>query len=194
MAGMLLFFESILMPLYSLDDKHKLSYNNCSDYVSIRGETNINQFNFIYIRSDFSIVNSDNLGQFKIEIPVKDFVPSNPFMYKDFLDLLKADEYPFINISIPREQFDIIGPEYNAVVPVVNITIAGITRSYKLNCSIEKCSEGVLIIGSEALRLSDFQLNRVERLGGLVKLRDEINVSFGFIVNFTVSNQISSQR
>jgi hypothetical protein len=194
MAGMLLFLESILMPLYSSDDKRKLSYNSCSDFVYISGQTNINQFNFFYSGTGIPMVDSAFNGQLKIEIPVKDFVPSGPYMYNDFLVLLKASEYPFINISISRDQLDFTGNEFNYFIPRVNITIAGITRTYNLNCSVRKCSGGLLLMGNEDLKLSDFQLERMERLGGLIKLRDEISVSFGFIVNFTENNKISSQR
>jgi len=194
MAGMLLFLESILMPLYSSDDKRKLSYNSCSDYVYISGQTNINRFNFYYSGTAFPVVDSSINGQLKIEIPVKDFVPSGPYMYNDFLVLLKAKEYPFINITISRDQLEFTGSEYDYFIPKVNITIAGITRTYKLNCSVRRCAAGLLLMGSEDLKLSDFQLERMERLGGLIKLRDEISVSFGFIVNFTENNQISSQR
>jgi len=193
MAGMLLFSESVLMPLYSMDGNHRLNHSNCSDFVLISGTTNVNQFDFLYKRSGLTFADSD-YGQLEIEIPVRDFVPSNPFMYHDFLSLLRADEYPSISISIPQNQMDFISPDNESMKPDVYITIAGITRTFKLNCSLEKCSAGVLIKGSEEIKLSDFNLKKVERLGGLVKLHDEINVSFGFIVNFTAINQVSSQR
>ena len=193
MAGMLLLFESILTPLYSMDGNHKRDNRNCPDFVLISGTTNVNQFDFFYNRSGLSFANS-NYGQLEIEIPVRDFVPSNPFMYHDFLSLLRADEYPSINISIPQSLMDFASPDNESLKPDVNITIAGITRTFKLNCSVEKCSAGVLVKGSEEIKLSDFNLKKVERFGGLVKLHDEINVSFGFIVNFTAINQVSSQR
>jgi|WetSurMetagenome_2_1015567.scaffolds.fasta_scaffold00198_20 hypothetical protein len=193
MAGMFFLLESIPMPLYSLDGSHKLSHTNCTDYVFISGATNVNQFNFLYSRPNMSAENT-HFEQFDIDIPVKDFVPSNPFMYNDFLSLLRADEYPVISISIPQGQLDSDNTGFDAINPDVNITIAGITRTYKLNCSVERCSGGLLIAGSQALKLSDFNLKRVERLGGLIKLHDEIDVSFGFIVNFTAMNQISSQK
>jgi hypothetical protein len=194
MAGMLLFSESILMPLYSSDDKREPGYNSCSDFVYISGQTNINHFNFFYGGSGLPIIDSAINGQLNIVIPVKDFVPSGPYMYNDFLVLLKENEYPFINISISKDQLDFTGHEFDYFIPRVNITIAGITRTYNLNCSVKKCSGGLLLMGNEDLKLSDFQLERMERLGGLIKLRDEISVSFGFIVNFTDNNSISSQR
>jgi hypothetical protein len=193
MAGMLLLIQSIPMPLYSADNNRKSLHSDCSDYVFISGNTNVNQFNFAYNSNGLSSVNTD-YGSYEIEIPVKDFVPSNLFMYNDFLSLLKADEYPFINISIPQNQLDFSSMDFQDIKPDVRITIAGIARTYKLNCSIKKCSSGMLIIGDEELKLSDFNLKRVEKLGGLIKLEDEINVSFGFIVNFTALNLTSSQR
>ena len=194
MGGMLTFLACIPLTLYSSDGKHRVTSDNCSDYVFITGETNVNQFDFLYNRKGFSMVHPGSTGNYEIEIPVRDFEPGNPFMYKDFLTLLKADQYPNISISIPAGQFNPENRAADTSATLVHITIAGITRSYLLKCSVQRCADGFLIAGSEPVKLSDFQLKTVERLGGLIRLRDEIDVSFGFIVNFATINQITSSR
>ena len=194
MAGVLTFMVGIPSPLYSSDGRHRIASDNCSDYVFITGETNVNKFDFIYNRKGFSMVHPGRSGNYEIEIPVRDFEPGNPFMYRDFLTMLKADQYPYINITIPGDRFNPETTEADTSVTPVHITIAGVTRVYLLRCSVQRCADGFMVAGSEPVRLSDFQLKGVERLGGLIKLRDEIDVSFGFIVNFATLNQITSSR
>ena len=198
MAGVLLFSVSTLTPLYSIDDKPVRGGKSCSDFIVISGESNINQFSFYYNRTVSPLVDNSPAGsdpdKIIINIPVKDFTAGNPLMYDDFLTLLKAAEHPVINISFQSDITTIPGLKSGSYSSPIYITIAGISREYPLSYSVTRCSQGFFLSGSQSVRLSDFKLRRPERLVGLVKVRDEISVSFGFIVNFTDSNQISSQR
>lgn len=199
MAGVLFLIGSTLAPLYSIDDKLRTGDNKaCSDYIFISGASNINRFSFSYKPGNYSVINpffSGNSGELiLIEVPVKDFVASNPIMYNDFMDLLKADDYPLISITLSRDQ---PGPGKSGSEIFnreISLTIAGVTRTYPVNCTVTSCTGNFFIKGSEIIRLSDFLIRPPERLGGLIKVHDEINVSFGFIVNFTENNQISSQK
>ena len=78
-----------------------------------------------------------------------------------------------------------------SLCPEMNITIAGITHLYKIDCSIVKCSETQLLVGSQKLKLTDFKLEPPEKLYGLVKVSDEIEVNFSFIITFTNSNLLA---
>ena len=73
----------------------------------------------------------------------------------------------------------------------MNITIAGITRTYKIDCSLMNCSENTLLIGSQKIMLSDFKLKPPEKLYGLVKVDDEITVNFSIILTFMRNNSIA---
>ena len=119
------------------------------------------------------------------KIPVHQFKPGNPRMYDDFLSLLKAKEYPYIVISLQR------GNSYREVNggisrnERISVTIAGITRDYTVNCTLTHCNEDLVLNGMQTIRLTDFGLSPPVRLSGIVKVEDQINVRFGFIVNFT---------
>lgn len=198
MVWVLLFSGSTLIPLYSIDDKPVRGGSNCSDFIVISGESNINQFSFYYNNTISPLVDNktadSDIDKIVINIPVKDFTAGNPLMYDDFLTLLKAGDYPVISISFPEKFSGTGGSVTGSHYSLISITIAGISRVYPLRFSVTKCDRGYFLSGSQSVHLSDFRLRRPERLIGLIKVRDEISVSFGFIINFTNSNQISSLR
>jgi hypothetical protein len=161
---------------------------NCNSYILICGKSNINQFNFIYNSVDTKDIrlfsHSKDTGLFEVSIPIKDFEASNPLMYNDFLELMKAVEYPRINICLSRHQLELASNGSQSSCPEITITLAGITRSYPINCTIYNCSDKLYINGSKKIKFSDFNITPPEKLHGLVKVRDEIDVNFGFIVSF----------
>jgi hypothetical protein len=172
--------------------KGQLSFlENCSNYILISGESNINQFSFTYNSAnekDTKIgVYPEDSGFFEISIPIRDFEASNPLMYNDFLKIMKATEYPRIKISLSRHQLELANTGADPLCPVIAITIAGTTRAYRINCNINNCLDKIYINGSKKIRFSDFNLSPPKKLNGLVKVQDEININFGLIVNF--SNQ-----
>jgi hypothetical protein len=182
----------------SFSQPHELvsmSATNCENYLYITGESNVNQFSFSYNKVNYlgkySGIAQDT-GNIKISIPIKDFVPSNPMMYSDFLVLMKESEYPIINISFSKRQLQSSGWDLPGSCPDIRITIAGITRTYKIQCSLADCFNSLYISGEKTIKLSDFQIKPPEKLMGLVKVNNEINVNFGFIITFTDTNPISA--
>jgi hypothetical protein len=161
----------------------------CVNFLVINGESNVNKFSFSYMTPLLSRGDKANKGaedeRIDFRIPVHQFKPGNPRMYDDFLTLLKAKEYPYIVISLQR------GNSYREVNAGISrnerisVTIAGITRDYNVNCTLVHCNEDLVLNGMQTVRLTDFGLSPPVRLSGIVKVEDEINVRFGFIVNFT---------
>ena len=171
------------------------SAETCASYILISGESNINQFNFTYDLHKHALVEasdrSKDSGQLELVLPIKDFKTSNPLMYDDFLQMMKESQYPRIVIGIPENQLVSLEQQSNTVCPSMNITIAGITRTYKIDCSLMNCSENTLLIGSQKIMLSDFKLKPPEKLYGLVKVDDEITVNFSIILTFMRNNSIA---
>jgi hypothetical protein len=73
----------------------------------------------------------------------------------------------------------------------MKITIAGITHFYRIDCTVVTCSGNYFLMGAQRIKLTDFDIEPPEKFFGLVKVSDEINVSYRFIVTFTTNNQIS---
>ena len=186
------------LPISVFSQQHKnivSGMETCKNFIVISGESNINQFNFTYELQRYLLVNlSDqkkDSNQLELALPTKDFKTGNPLMYEDFLQLMKESQYPKIVIGIPKDQLISLEQQSNTICPSMSITIAGITHTYKINCSLINCSDNMLLVGSQKIMLSDFKLNPPEKLYGLVKVNDEITVNFSIILTFTRSNIIA---
>jgi len=170
--------------------------SGCSNYLYISGESNVNQFYFSFDEGSetpgkFYYSSPDN-DELEIEIPVKEFRPSNPLMYEDFLTLMKATEYPMIKVTFSKHELEKISKNPDGNCPSVRISIAGVTREYQIQCLAIQCSQDLYLSGEKNMRFSDFHLKPPEKLLGLVKVNNEINVNFGFIITFTEINPLAA--
>ncbi len=161
----------------------------CVNFLVITGESNINKFSFSYVTPRMPEVDKTNKGaedeRIDFDIPVHRFKASNPRMYDDFLSLLKAEEYPYLRISLLTGDTDREGKSKISINERISVTIAGVTREYTVNCLVSQCAAGLVLKGMQTVRLTDFGLSPPVRLKGIVKVDNEIDVKFGFIVNFT---------
>jgi hypothetical protein len=170
--------------------------SDCENYLYINGESNVNQFSFKYDRTRFSdrnssmSIDSDNI---EITIPIKDFVASNPMMYGDFLVLMKEAEYPVIRVSFSKQELSGVKRSSSEACPDIRINIAGITKTYEIQCSVVRCSDYLYLSGEKNLKLSDFHLKPPQKLLGFVKVNNEIKVNFGFIITFTDGHSLSAE-
>ena len=163
--------------------------SNCVNFLVINGESNINKFSFSYMAPVLTRGDDASKGaeyeRIDFKIPVHQFKSGNPRMYDDFLSLLKAKEYPYIIISLLTENFSGEGKSGISRNERIAVTIAGVTREYTVDCALAHCNEDLIVNGIQTVRLTDFGLIPPVRLSGIVKVENEINVRFGFIVNFT---------
>mgnify|MGYP001365093456 CR=1 FL=1 len=161
----------------------------CVNFLVINGESNINKFSFSYMTP--LLARSDNASKgaederIDFKIPVHRFNPDDLRMYDDFLTLMKAREYPYILISLlsansNREISSGISRDER-----ISVTIAGVTREYTVNCTLDHCNEDLVLSGMQTVNLTDFGLTPPVRLSGIIKVKNEISVRFGFILNFT---------
>lgn len=159
----------------------------CESYLFISGESNVNEFTFTYNGEDAENTDKTNHNNRSVEIsiPIRDFEASNPMMYSDFLELMKESRYPRIKVSFSMEHLEKTLKGQDGSCPEVNITIAGVTRTYSIECSVDQCSGNILLKGRQVVKLSDFKLKPPAKLLGLIKVSNEINVNFGFIITFT---------
>ncbi len=161
----------------------------CVNFLVINGASNVNKFSFSYVAQSLAEgnrVRGADEERIDFEIPVRRFKPSNPRMYEDFLSLLNAEEYPYLRISLlAADLYSRERSSDNSQSERISVTIAGVTREYTVNCLLSPCSENLVIYGMQTVRLTDFGLSPPVKLKGMVRVDNEINVRFGFIVNFT---------
>ncbi len=170
----------------------RISYfpNNCTGYIDINGETNLSNFHlsqtldhqlYLSVNDTHWARNTDSSSMTEIHIPVKQFSTGNPFLYHDFLDLLKADEHPEIIIRIPRKQLENVDYGSDSIDPEISITLAGITRRYHIICSVNSCSNHDLFLrGEKELKLTDFDIQPPVKSMGLIRVKNEVIINFGF--------------
>ncbi|WP_297085627.1 YceI family protein [uncultured Draconibacterium sp.] len=167
-------------PVKSFAHPHHNRPKNCTNYVLIEGSSNINSFEFIHAAP--RLVQSDkSTWSHQVTVPVKEFTGSNQHMRNDFLKLLKAAKYPEIKIKIePEEKADKIKPgELTAMN--AHISLAGNQHNYLVPCKISSCdSSEVMIEGALQIKLTDFNIDPPKKVLGVVKVNDEVFITFAF--------------
>jgi hypothetical protein len=189
LVWILLLFLSLYSTVLSQTSRVVSTHSVCRNYVVIEGKTNINQFELKWDDTRKTKTNEASCVDtsfFGINIPVKDFEASNSLMYADFMQLMKADDFPKIFIRISQDQLDKLKEANDFCTPDILLTIAGISNSYSVPCHAYKCAEKTLYInGTKKIHLKDFKMNPPVKLQGLIKVEDELEVKFGFILTFT---------
>lgn len=164
------------------------------NYVHIFGETNISCFECKYDKNTDHQNSEDILLKYpripgqtiETYIPVSEFECSNSIMYNDFQELLKAYEYPYIKIEVDPSQIRNILPNKSSADLNISITIANVTNIQLISCSVDNYSNSTVSITGEAIiHLVDYQIKPPVKFMGLVKVKDEVTISFSF--NFIVA-------
>lgn len=105
-----------------------------------------------------------------INMSVEDFDCRNKMMTSDFRKVLQSDKYP--NMTIKFLEFKkSTANKFEAVVEVKMMTVA---RKY----SIEFSNYNNSLVGNKRLRFSDFKIVPPKKMGGMVYVKDELDLVF----------------
>jgi hypothetical protein len=186
----------LLFPVFvsfSDDDslKSERTNYNTSGFINITVETNLNRLFFRYDLKEWCLSAlgtteseySHDTSLSRITIPVKDFKCANQFVYRDFLTLLKVDQFPDLEIAMPQYP-DIVSYKENSVtLNDVSLTVAGMTKKYNIDCEIKSTDdENQILSGLIRVKLTDHEIDPPVKWIGLVKVKNEIIVKFGFCI------------
>ncbi len=158
------------------------------DYIAIIGETNINCFECEYDGNEGTqniyqfVLNSESSRDQVLEvyIPVKEFNCSQYLMYDDLQLLLKSNEHPYIRIGIDPSQLRKI-PNKPAVNLDISLTIADVTNIQSILCTVDDFKDSRLqISGQTTIHLTDYKIKPPVKFMGLVRVKDEVTISFSF--------------
>lgn len=153
--------------------------------LAIDGSSNINKFTCDikeYLKID--TLKSVNHAQSKkfmfhnssLSIDIKRFDCHHKFITADFRKMLKAETYPDLRIHFVS--LDEIH-EAGIVKGLVDIELAGRRRRMEVEY---KCSHiggnQLRLQGDKIMKFSDFQLVPPKKIGGLIRINEEINVHF----------------
>lgn len=168
----------------SASDKGKVdAESECENFIFIQGSSNINRFRLV--NQSPRIKTGSELNGIarnrEIQIPVDEFTAANNHMLKDFYDMVKASQYPYIHIAIePRNRAD-----FDETTGMTNfrteISIAGKSRNYIVPCEINFCENETLVLkGTLQVKLTDFEIEPPQKIFGAVKVNNEVFINFAF--------------
>lgn len=161
--------------------------------LTITGSTNLVSFKIFQngdklIRSKLSIVTTQNqnkiaLSQNQLTVAVKKFDSNNALALKDFLKLLKSDNYPTLQVQLNYldvQPMSEKGKTYTGEA-LVNITITGKTRYYSIPISFSNNGDVYTVLGNKKLNIRDFGLTPETKMMGLIKVSEWIHIDFHII-------------
>lgn len=158
-----------------------------SSTLVINGTTNVNSFECLSINyeGEDSIVErcNDSTGvrtyNGKIVMMSTGFDCQHPIMTRDFKKTLNADEFPEIQIKFIDLSTNPILNDDSKLEGNVEITMAGMTKVYDINCEVTKDEKGNKYLkGSQLFTFSEFGLDRPKKFFGAIRVRDEVSVDF----------------
>jgi len=117
-----------------------------------------------------------------LTIQVRNFDCHQRYITGDLRKILKADESPMLKIDmLTLCHFNIA--DNKPIKGWVAIQMAGVTRKMQVNYTLQPADNGtVQLNGTQQLQLPDFGLTPPRKLGGLVKVSEQINVSFRLVL------------
>jgi hypothetical protein len=150
----------------------------------IHGQTNVNSFKCkmdCYSSFDTLAYTTDNDGCMiffkpnRMNIPVNNFDCASKLINKDFYEVLKADKHPNVQIQFVALERWTGAPNIGGTA---YITLAGVTKPFTIYYDVSSSSKQLLLKGHQKICFSDFGLVAPEKMMGLIKVQDNLEVEF----------------
>lgn len=144
--------------------------------VEINGWTNVNTFKC----TNINFKNSPTIYSFtgnqlpNLHLQVNDFDCRNRMMTGDFRKTLHSDKYPVLTIKF----LNFTKTSANRFTALVEVKMMTVTKKYNIEFSEYKSS----LVGNKRLRFSDFNIVPPKRMGGMVYVKDELDLFFSLAI------------
>jgi hypothetical protein len=183
------YFLIVTLTLISFRPNEKVAVNTWivekNSTLAIDGSSNINKFTCDikeYLKIDtLRSVNDAQKKKFvfvnsSLSIDVKRFDCHHKFITADFRKMMKSEAYPNLRIYfVSLDEFH----EAGIVKGLVDIELAGRRKRMEV---VYKCAHiggsQLRLQGDKQMNFSDFQLEPPKKIGGLIRINEEINVHF----------------
>jgi hypothetical protein len=153
--------------------------------LTINGSTNVNKFSCAilnYPKTDTITINRANdlvLLTGALTLNVKDFECNNLMMTHQFRRTLKHEEFPLLYITFQSlKEFPNPNQKINSIKGMVAIKIAGITKRFEICYQLEALNNNLVLRGNQEINFSDFKLTAPQKVGKLIKAKDQLSVVF----------------
>lgn len=186
--NILLLLSIALLPLLpAKDDVRWVVEKNSA--LHINGRTNINKFSCSvgeYAAPDTICFGKPCNGgkeiplSGKIRLPIDGFDCNNRIMTGEFRKALHDRQYPelciaFLTLDHMPEPCTVI----QSLRGRVEITLSGVTRQFEIDYKAVMGDAGTILLqGNRSLGFSDFSLTPPQKMGGLVRVNDALDVHF----------------
>lgn len=158
--------------------------------LTIHGSTNINSFSCkmdCYVGGD-TLRYVKNSRTYELQptnngmvIPIFNFECNTRQISNDFRKTLKAETYPQLNINFRTLQ-DPSLKNNSCINGIVDITLAGVTKQYTIQFTVINNKGVTQLTGLHPVTFSDFNLEAPEKLSGLIKVKEVLNVEFNLVL------------
>ena len=159
--------------------------------LTIQGSTNINDFSckIEYCTGTDTLQYVENnstqelrFTRSRMTVPVRSFDCGSRPISKDFWKTLKSETFPNLEIDFISLQ-NLHFTDKSNITGVVDITLAGVTTRYNICYEVTVKDNGYFLLqGNHAVNFSDFELEAPEKLKGLIKVKEVLNVEFNLVL------------
>lgn len=163
-----------------------------SSKLIISGTTNVNSYqcSTLYSGKDTLVLLEGGSGikpvfeKGYVGLDASSFNCGMQLMTNDFGKTINAKDYPVIVIDfISFERVPVYGRSEEKFKGKLSISLAGVTNSFDVNCSIEVTRNGLIHLkGGRSFVFSDFKLKAPTHLFGAVKVNETLDVNFYLIL------------
>ena len=147
-------------------------------YFQILGRSNLNTFYLEYAPAkcaDSCLIKQIN-GAVTLFVPVACIKGENKLLERDMYDLLQVNQHPYIVINPHLDST--VDPNRPTLLKFC-ITIKGVQNCYYLSLlELSESNNKNNLKGQIKLNLTDFDIRPPEKFMGLVKVRNEVIISF----------------
>lgn len=162
--------------------------------LSIEGSSNVNTFgcsssgNFQSGTIHGRILQNKSIAlKGAVTININSFDCNNRMLTNDLRRTLKASEYPDMKIHfINLERVPLTHDNYDYVGGDVYIELAGEKKRFYLRYALTRTGDELTLSGSRAFSFSDFNLSPPQKVGGIIKVKDDFDVSFKLVINHII--------
>lgn len=160
-----------------------------SSNLSIEGKSNVNTFkcdiveylkeDTIFLYKNNALYQPTSIAKGGLTININRFDCHQNHITTDLKKTLKSKENVWMKINLLTLGYLQPNTHHQAIKGNVEIQLAGVTKIIEIDYRVEQRSDGSLyLVGVRKLLFSDFGLVPPSKLAGLIKVNQEIKVSF----------------
>jgi hypothetical protein len=161
--------------------------------LAIEGKTNINSFSCAIVQysgTDTLVLHEGGKNvrpvfvKGSVGLDASTFDCGMAIMTSDFRKTIRSNQYPSIVIDfISFERTPSYTQKVETFKGVLKISLAGITKLFEVDCSIEATSDGLIHLkGTRAFTFGDFGLTPPSRMMGTIKVQEDLRVKFHLVL------------